>query len=184
MAALQPDSPVAKRRHGIAKKRFSLDMTPMVDLGFLLISFFIFTSRMTTPGATNLIMPKGEQQDTKTAESKTITAILQDDETILFYAGKLEDALKNNSINKSSYAVQGALSRSIVAKRAWLDANKKSPDDGGKNDLMIIIKPCAASSYGRLIDALDLVSIHDVRHYAIVDPAPEELDLNLPGTPE
>jgi biopolymer transport protein ExbD len=57
------------------KHELKIDMTPMVDLGFLLISFFVITTELSKPTALNLIMPtKGIAMDL--GESNALTVLL------------------------------------------------------------------------------------------------------------
>src|ERR1051325_4803771 len=84
-----------KKGPGVKKaKKLStrVDMTPMVDLGFLLITFFIFTTTMSSPKALNLNMPKdtkNEEELNKAKESGALTIMLGKDNGVYYYEGQL-----------------------------------------------------------------------------------------------
>jgi biopolymer transport protein ExbD len=143
-----------------------IDMTPMVDLGFLLISFFIFTTTMSEPRATNLTVPS-DGIPIVIKESNSLTILLDSNNKILAYEGKWENALKFNRIIPTSYHIKEGLGKMIRAKQKGMS---------NKDDLALIIKPTAKSSYQNVIDALDETIINNVRRYALVRPAKEEMD--------
>ena len=159
-----------------AKKQIlRIDMTPMVDLGFLLITFFVFTTTMSTPKAADLFMPK-EAPDTPTElpKSLALTVLLDENDKLYYYNGDLEEAIKANEIFETDFSTYEGISKVIRQKQKDIDASGKFPD--GHRGLMMIIKPTSSSVYKNVIDALDEVTINDVRKYAIVEPANEELE--------
>src|SRR5881275_895407 len=85
-----------KKGPGVKKaKKLStrVDMTPMVDLGFLLITFFIFTTTMGTPSTLPLMMPKDQQDPkdlTEVKESGALTIMLGKDNHVYYYEGQLK----------------------------------------------------------------------------------------------
>ena len=90
MAQIQPQQIEGKTKRKLHLS-LSIDMTPMVDLGFLLITFFIFTTTMAEKRITKLVMPK-EGDSTDLAESKALTALLDANNKVFVYTGKWEDA--------------------------------------------------------------------------------------------
>src|SRR5919112_5522683 len=84
-----------KKGPGVKKaKKMStrIDMTPLVDLGFLLITFFIFTTTMSTPSTMDLFMPKDTDKDeelNKAKESGALTIMLGKDNHVYYYEGQL-----------------------------------------------------------------------------------------------
>ncbi len=86
------DIPVTDRkgRRGLQKKHnMKVDMTPMVDLGFLLITFFVMTVELNKPGNLSLIMPK-EGPPSKVAASNVISVLIDGEGKIYYYEGGLE----------------------------------------------------------------------------------------------
>ena len=95
MAEMDTSSSGGKgKKHGGTKSKKQstrVDMTPMVDLGFLLITFFIFTATMNEPTAMDLNMPKDtdkEDEQTKTKQSGALTVMLGKDNKVFYYEFK------------------------------------------------------------------------------------------------
>jgi biopolymer transport protein ExbD len=144
-----------------------VDLTPMVDLGFLLITFFIFTTSMSTPKSMKLIMPddRGEVTPMNVGESTALTVIPLKDNKVFYYHGELDKALKANLYGITNYSVDQGLGQIVREKQAALD--RMSP--GKRKDLMLMIKPTSESNYQHLVNVLDEVLINEVKHYAIMD---------------
>jgi biopolymer transport protein ExbD len=88
------------RRKGMPRfkrSRLRIDMTPMVDLGFLLICFFVFTTTMSRPVVTTLYMPK-EGPPINISESKTLTFLLDRNDQVFYYQGDWQTAIDNHAV--------------------------------------------------------------------------------------
>ena len=151
-----------KKGPGVKKaKKLStkLDMTPMVDLGFLLITFFIFTSTMSTPTTLDLYMPKDTNKDeelNKAKESGALTIMLGKDNNVYYYEGQL--AVDEASNNFKSTNFKGI--RDVI-----IDKKARTPAE----DLVIVIKPNEEATYKNTVDILDEMTINQVKRFALVD---------------
>ncbi|MGN6542672.1 MAG: ExbD/TolR family protein [Ginsengibacter sp.] len=155
----------SKKGPGVKKgKKLStrVDLTPMVDLGFLLITFFIFTTTVSQPTAMNLNMPKDTKDpnlDMKVKNSGSLTLMLGKGNVIYYYFG--DDPTKMQTTGYKAV-------RQII-----LDKKKSTP----AADLFIIIKPDKDATYKNAVDILDEMDINDIGKYAMVDPTPDEYSL-------
>src|SRR5688500_1526733 len=139
-----------------------VDLTPMVDLGFLLITFFIFTTTMAQPTAMNLAMPKDTDKPdeiNKVKESGSLTIMLGKGDVVYYYFGNDPTKLQTTGYKDI---------RKII-----LDKKKTTPAD----DLFITIKPDKDATYKNAVDMLDEMSINDIKRYAMVDPTEDEYKL-------
>ena len=156
------------------KQVIRIDMTPMVDLGFLLITFFVFTTTMSTPKATDLFMPKDDTTHPQPLpNSLALSLLLEDNDKIYYYNGDFKEAANTNKIFETNYSTYEGIGKIIRQKQKDIDASGKFAD--GRKGLMLLIKPTSGSVYKNVIDALDEAVINDVRKYAIVEPANEEI---------
>jgi len=165
MAQLQLQPATTGKKNRARKAQLKIDMTPMVDLGFLLISFFIFTTSMSEPAVTRLNMPADGMPSTL-SEDAALTVLLAGKDSIYYYHGKWENAAKQNGIKFTSYEVKKGIG-SIIREMQKRMGKKR-------NDLMLLIKPSETSSYNNLMNALDEMIINNVTRYAIVDVTVQE----------
>ena len=143
-----------------------IDMTPMVDLGFLLITFFIFTSSLTEPTVTKLTMPAKE--GTQDVQSKTLLTLLVDKQKVIVYPGGWDEAKATNQVRQSTYDLHSGVGSLIRAKQQLLEST------GRRDELMVAIKPTTSASYQDVINALDEMHINDVKRYGIMKITEEE----------
>lgn len=139
-----------------------VDMTPMVDLGFLLITFFIFTSTMSQPTAMNLFMPKDvdkPEDQNKVKESGAFTIMLGKDDVVYYYVG-----LDPTQIQTATFKT---IREEIIRKK-----QSTNPED-----LVMIIKPTADATYKNTVDILDEMTINEIKRYAMVDISDTEMQL-------
>jgi biopolymer transport protein ExbD len=192
-----------KKGPGVKKaKKLStrVDMTPMVDLGFLLITFFIFTATMSSPTTLDLNMPKDvddEKNKTEVKQSGVITIMLGKGDQVYYYEGQLEVGEGKNNFKSSNFK---DIRKIIIDKKnevmsrfnpATVDAEtcesekkaakeKKDPDweNACKDmDFMVIIKPNDEATYKNTVDILDEMTINQVKRYAMVKVLPDENSL-------
>lgn len=157
------------RRAGVRrmqKHSLKTDMTPMVDLGFLLITFFVITAELSKPVVMNLYMPD-DGKPMPVPNSKGLTFLLGGNNHIFYYSGEGTKAIKNAAIYSTTYAGIGNV---IRAKQKILD-NKQAD---GRSELVVLIKAGKAASYKNVVDALDEMTIHGVTRYALVKPGKAE----------
>ena len=155
------------RRAGVPrmkKHNLKTDMTPLVDLGFLLISFFVITMELRKPVVTNLAMPK-DGPPIKLGDSNALTILLDDDNKIYYYPGNFNDAVARGTISETNYSVKDGIGKIIRDKQQWLDNADISPEK--RNGLMLLIKATAKAKYENIVAMLDEALINNVKKYAI-----------------
>ena len=135
-----------------------MDLTPMVDLGFLLITFFMFTTTMSQPTAIHLNMPDDNNTSSlNTPESGTLTIWLGKNDHIYYYEGLLKPDLSNLAVTNYK-----AIRQVILNKKAAADSSK----------LFIIVMPGDQSTYRNIIHILNEFSTDDISRYVLVNKIP------------
>lgn len=157
-----------KKGPGVKKgKKLStrVDLTPMVDLGFLLITFFIFTTTMSQPTAMRLFLPKDTdkpEEQNKVKASGALTIMLGKNDQVFYYEGEL--------------APDGSNFKSTDFKNIRTEIIDKKKNTNPE-DFVVVIKPGPNATYKNTVDILDEMTINDVKRYALVDLFPVELQL-------
>ena len=195
MAIIQQQQRAGNRRLVRAKKTEAhLDMTPMVDLAFLLLTFFMLTTTFSKPKTMEINMPvktDDKEQQQKVSEKQTITILLGGKDKIVWYQG-LENPTpnitdlsasglrttlleKNSGVHRRALALRDSLSRGLVK----MDEFKKRLGEikADKNGLIVLIKAMENASYENLVDVLDEMAVCHIGRYAIVDITPMEIEM-------
>lgn len=157
------------------KMSTKIDMTPMVDLAFLLLTFFLLTTTFNKPKTMEVNMPDkvdDETQQTKINENDILNLVLAEDDKIFWWVG-LEPP-----VNETNYSKDGV-------RKVILQHTRSNPK------MMVLIKPKDESRYENMVNILDEMDITDTKRYAIVEYSPDDKAIitgNIPveevvGTP-
>lgn len=189
MASIE-NAPIAGKGKAIgvpkAKKLSTrVDMTPMVDLGFLLITFFIFTATLNTPTTMKLILPHdAENNPMPASESGALTIILDSAGVVHYYERALQKNgenmlhtdyknLRNIIIHKkreviAAYVPNGSCEERVKAQRLPISTCYDEK-------LTVICKATAGATYKNIVDLLDEMTINRVKRFALVPLLPHEV---------
>jgi biopolymer transport protein ExbD len=187
-----------KTKRGVAR----VDMTPMVDLMCLLITFFMLTTAFSKPKIMEIILPekikdkKEKQEAPKIAKSRTLNIILGPEDKVYWYPGLVDDPknppplsvtdLGPDGIRKLLLERNNALFKKIRQFSDDVTAGKINiPRDSIRSEILklkneddtgpiVLIKAYKTSNYGDFVDILDEMNIIGIAHYMFVDLYPIE----------
>jgi biopolymer transport protein ExbD len=185
-----------------AKKQSTrIDMTPMVDLAFLLLTFFVLTATFSKPKSMELTFPAPPPPDQKPEEvKKGITFLLTKDDRIFYYEGQFRPADDEKgpktTIAELNFS-QSSLHKYLLDKNKEMHDQIKVLDTKHKNNQLpdttfkrlvreakankesytYLIKTDDKATYKNVIDIIDELNINVVGKYVMVDILKPELDL-------
>lgn len=142
-----------------------VDLTAMVDLGFLLITFFMLASTLAKPTTMQILKPDETGDPSEYPQSKTATLLIGTRDQLYTYS--LPDKTSSMAevlVDSMDYSANG-LRKYIQRRQAEVQAKW-----GDKNMLLVIIKPVPGASYKHMVDVLDEMLINDVQRYTIMKP--------------
>jgi biopolymer transport protein ExbD len=155
------------KRSSLKKLPPRIDLTAMVDLAFLLITFFILTTSLIKPRVMDLAMPIHGAPPGPEGASRTMTICLGKNNQVLWYLGLPDKPLIQPTI--VNYGKNGL-------RTAIIDNERRVLKNTGKT-LLVILKPSAHSIYDNLVNTLDELNITSVESYAIADISAKDIEL-------
>jgi len=204
MAEVQQQEQGSGKKHKkVRAKKTSthIDMTPMVDLAFLLLTFFMLTTTFSRPKTMEINMPvkdAKEEEQQKVAASQTLSVLLTEKDRIIWYMGVDDPALppQTNSASFSLASVNSIhkvlLEKNQKVYNQVVELRKQAEKDGWSQDtlkarigrakadkkgLIVLIKSDDKARYKNLVDILDEMSVCAIGRFAIVDVTPSEQEL-------
>lgn len=149
------------------KMSTALDMTPMVDLAFLLLTFFMLTTTFNKPQTMEINMPvkpDNEEEQIALKASNAMTIILGENDKLYYYFG-LGDPAENPELVETDYSANGI--RKVLV----------SPKVKSNDKMTVMIKPMDKSRYKNVVDILDELKITDTKKFALVEIAANDKQL-------
>ena len=199
MSEVAQDNNKGRKKGRTKKMSTRVDFTPMVDLGFLLITFFMLATTLSKPQTMEVALPSKEKvseaDQTKIKASRAVTILLGKGNKVYYYEGTRENDIDPVLIEtnfspkgirefliKKNYDVMVKVRELKIEKESKKLSDKefekrKEEIIADKKAPIIIIKGTEQSSYKSLIDVLDEMAICNIGRYAIVDIAPFDLEL-------
>ena len=172
-----------------------IDMTPMVDLMCLLITFFMLTTAFSKPKVMEIVLPEriqnNEQQSApRIAASRTLNVILGPNNVVYMYPGGVEDFNNLPPLYPTDFSANG-IRRQLLERNATLArrindvemqvirgelvisrdslatriSELKREDDTGP---IVLIKAYKDATYSNFVDILDEMNICGIARYTFM----------------
>lgn len=172
MAEISSEGGNKKHSGKVKGKKMStrVDLTPMVDLGFLLITFFMLTTTLNKPSAMELNVPVKEKETVDPPpmkEGKVLTLLLDKNDKIYWYVG-----LSEAKLDSTDYSPEGV-------RKLLIDQRDRVARDYAQDslrDVVVLLKPSNKSRYKNMVDILDEIHITEIKRYALLGISKAEED--------
>ncbi len=199
MAELNTDGGGGHGKHEKKRAKKSstkIDMTPMVDLAFLLLTFFMLTTTFSKPKTMELNMP-ADPKDIKDQPkvNNAITFLLTENNKVYWYYGEFKPT--ETKLEKTDFSKDGIhkilledYNKDVATRIMELEKKRDTHEiadttfkrlavgiKGEKKALMALVKTDDKATYGNVIDMLDELNVCYVGKYALVDISAPELEL-------
>ena len=129
------------------KKKARVDLTAMVDLAFLLITFFILTTTLNKPKAMELVMPDKSEPNKQlpVPETRTMTLLLGKNDKMEWFVGKAGDM--QPAIIDYGKGKDGL-------RQTLIEQNQKIKDSHNGQPMIVIVSPSDKSTYKNVVAVL------------------------------
>ncbi len=199
MAELNTDGGGGHGKHEKKRAKKSstkIDMTPMVDLAFLLLTFFMLTTTFSKPKTMELNMP-ADPKDIKDQPkvNNAITFLLTENNKVYWYYGEFKPT--ETKLEKTNFSKDGIhkilledYNKDVATRIIELEKKRDTRQiadstfkrlavgiKGEKKALMALVKTDDKATYGNVIDMLDELNVCYVGKYALVDISAPELEM-------
>lgn len=183
------------------KSSTHVDMTPMVDLAFLLLTFFVLTSTFSKPKVLRMIFPEklDKIDNVKAPEVKDgLTLLLTDKDKIYYYRGSLKPTTKLIPIDYTRTGLRKVLVdynsdmllklQDIQKRMNKVDekdtAAKRKLDDEvlqvqTASKQIVLVKNDEGATYRNMIDVMDEFMITQIAKYFVIDEGMAKLEKDL-----
>jgi biopolymer transport protein ExbD len=173
-----------------------IDMTPMVDLGFLLLTFFMLTTTFSQPKVIQLTPPVKSDDKTKIQDTLSLTLVLGKSDTVYYFKGRLSLNPDSNNVMQTNFSNDGLrklvlnsnqfVMNSIKPLQDQHNANKVTDTayarlldkaEGNKYARFVIIKTDTNTKYINVVMTLDEMNICNVARYSLIDANDDDMKM-------
>ena len=194
---VQEEGHKGKGKKKAKKHGTHIDMTPMVDLACLLLTFFMLTTAFNKPKVMEVIMPEKPKDNEKPPEldkDRALNIILVEGDKVLWYVGIADPA--KTQLAEADFSKEG-IRKVLLERNKQLYSNiskmnkdiiegklKLSPDSAqgrikrfykaDKFGPIVLIKAADGVKYRNIVDIIDEMAITNIARYSLVDINPVE----------
>ena len=174
-----------RKPHGAIR----IDMTPMVDLAFLLLTFFVLTSELEKQNAISTVFPK---EGEKTLVDNGLTILLgKDPGKIYWYRGEFDPSMHLNvagpgkdglfDVLKHANPVYGPVAVAdrrhnlgLLSDAKWQEQREAICKNNDNAVPFVIVKWDESASYESVVNAIDDLNRSLNRKYAVIEMSQAE----------